>query len=88
MTSISNGWHTQVAQPPKNVLCQIRKPTRLITNVDAIISKFSHPSAWCDGSHEHVRCSGNEGGQTRASHAAIYPEEFVQALAMSMQSVL
>ena len=39
--------------------------------------------AWavCDGSHTHISLSGNEGGQTRTSYAAVYPLELVHALA-------
>lgn len=57
---------------------QVRKQTTLMSNIPAVSGL-----AWavCDGTHSHMRLSGNEGGQTRTSYAAVYPLELVNALA-------
>lgn len=66
------GLKSKVSQTP------MRKRTRLLTNCDKVVSRFS--GLLCKGEHEHVVIEGVEGGEKRSLYAQRYPREMVDAI--------
>ncbi len=67
---------------PITILRQVLKGTTFLTNMLTVVNSFENKL--CDGTHQHARVSGNEGGQTRSSYSSIYPADLVSALVEAM----
>ncbi len=57
----------------------LKKPTRLMTNMAAVLEEFSEKLCTCPSTHVHIQ--GTEMGRRVSSHAQVYPPLMAQALA-------
>jgi hypothetical protein len=60
----------------------IRKPTKFMTNSSAVAEAFD--GKLCRADHEHQRLDGQEGGVSRTTAAAAYPQALVDALVAAL----